>query len=505
LAFLRTVRWRLTVTYVALLAVLLAGFGIYQYISLRQSLITSRVTSLQDDMTTARAVLARAGANSVRGRILCSSDAGLDLVARTVATTVATTSGHTVAVIVFDRSLQASAQAPATSDLPRLDPAGLQRALGGSRSNADVVSGAGGVDQLVIGFPIRAGLNGGTVCGVAQLSTSMAPLQRVLRDELALLSAGSAVALMMALVAGVLLTSRALRPLRRLTATAQRLAAGDLRARSGVESRHDEIGVLARSFDDMAARIEESFAAQQASEERTRRFIADASHELRTPITALKGYIDVIRRGATPEPRALDAALEAMAKEAERMRVLVLDLLTLARLDAQHSTTPEVIDLAAAVAHHLDEGVPGMPERVDRQLQPGVLARVDRNALATIIRNLLVNACKYAPGAPQTWRTSTGSQGASIEVRDQGPGIAAADLPHVFERFYRGEKTRAREEGGSGLGLSIVQGLARANSGEVAIESIEGHGTTVTVWFPAAQAAVDPPPPPPPPPPSLRG
>ena len=497
-------RWRLTLTYVALLAVLLAGFGTYQYISLRQSLIASRVTSLQDDMTTARAVLARAGANSVRGRVLCSNQAGVGLVARAVATTVATTSGHTVAVIVYDRALQAAAQAPSGTDLPRLDPAALQRALDGTRSDPQVMSGAGGDNQLVVGFPIRAGVSGGTVCGVAQLSTSTAPQDRVLGDELALLAAGSAVALLIALIAGVLLTGRALRPLQRLTAPAQRLAGGDLRARSGVESRHDEIGVLARSFDEMAERIDESFAAQRASEERTRRFIADASHELRTPVTALKGYIDVIRRGATPDPRTLDAALEAMAKEAERMRLLVLDLLTLARLDAQQATTPEVIDLGAAVAHHLDEGVPGMPERLDRQLSPGVLARVDRNALAAIIRNLLVNACKYAPGATQVWRTGTDGGRAVLEVRDQGPGIATVDLPHVFERFYRGEKTRAREEGGSGLGLSIVQGLARSNGGDVAVESVEGLGTAVTVWFPAAHAGAEPPPPPPPPP-GVRG
>jgi two-component system OmpR family sensor kinase len=495
------VRWRLTLTYVALLAVLLAGFGAYQYISLRQSLIASRVTSLQDDMTTARAVLARAGADAIRGRPLCTPQGGLNVAGRAVATTVAATSGHTVAVVVYDPALRVAAQAPPNNELPRLDPAGLQRALAGTRSGPDVVSGAAGDNQLVVGFPIRAAVSGGTVCGVAQLSTSMAPQERVLGDELALLTAAGAVALLIALIAGLLLTSRALRPLQRLTATAQRLAGGDLRARSGVESRHDEVGVLARSFDEMAARIEESFAAQQASEERTRRFIADASHELRTPVTALKGYIDVIRRGATRDPQALDAALEAMAKEAERMRVLVLDLLTLARVDARQTGAPEVVDLGAAVAHHLDEGVPGMPLQVERQLQPGVLARVDRNALATIIRNLLVNACKYAPGAAQVWRANARDDRAIIEVRDQGPGIAAADLGHVFERFYRGEKTRAREEGGSGLGLSIVQGLARASGGDVAIESVEGHGTTVTVWFPAAHAA----PAPPPPPPAVRG
>jgi two-component system OmpR family sensor kinase len=492
------VRWRLTLTYVALLAVLLAGFGAYQYVSLRQSLIASRVASLQDDMTTARALLGRPGVNAVRGRALCSTLGVLNVAGRAVATTVAATSGHTVAVVVYDAALRVAAQAPPSNDLPRLDPAGLQRALNGTRSNAEVVSGSAGDNQLVVGFPIRAAVSGGTVCGVAQLSTSMAPQERVLGDELALLAVGGAIALLIALIAGVLLTSRALRPLQRLTATAQRLAGGDLRARSGVESRHDEVGVLARSFDEMAARIEESFAAQQASEERTRRFIADASHELRTPVTALKGYIDVIRRGATRDPQALDAALEAMAKEAERMRVLVLDLLTLARLDARQPTTPEVIDLSAAVAHDLDEGVPGMPERLDRRLQPDLLARVDRNALATIVRNLLVNACQYAPGAAQSWRTSISGGRAVIEVRDQGPGLAATDLAHVFERFYRGEKTRAREEGGSGLGLSIVQGLARAQGGDVAIASAEGHGTTVTVWFPCGAPASPPEPPPPP-------
>ncbi len=492
-------RWRLTLTYVALLAVLLCGFGAYQYVSLRSSLIASRVSSLQDDMTTARALLAKATATTARGRALCATTAGVDLIGRAVATTVATTSGHTVAVIVYDRELNDIAQT-AGNNLPRLDPAGLRRALSGTRSEPDVVAGSSGQDQLVVGFPIRTGVSGGNVCGVAQLSTSMAPIQRVLGDEVALLAIGSAVALLLALILGVLLTSRALRPLQRLTATSRLLAAGDLHARSGVESRHDEIGSLARSFDDMAAGIERSFAAQRASEERTRRFIADASHELRTPITALKGYIDVIRRGATPEPRALDAALEAMAREADRMRSLVLDLLTLARLDAQQPTDAEVIDLGAAVAVHLDEGVPGMPEHVDRQLQPNILASVDPTALATIVRNLLGNACKYAPGAPQRWRTFAHGGHACLEVSDAGPGIGAADLPHVFERFYRGEKTRAREEGGSGLGLSIVQGLAHANRGDMSIASTEGRGTTVTVWFPSATHAPQPPPPPPAPP-----
>ncbi|MDQ2961073.1 MAG: HAMP domain-containing histidine kinase [Candidatus Dormibacteraeota bacterium] len=498
LAFLSSVRWRLTLAYVAVLAVLLGAFGIYQYVSLRQSLISARVGSLQDDMTTARTLLARAGQTAAaRGRVLCSSSAGTDLVARSVATTVAATSGHTVDVIVYDQALAPVAQAPQNASLPHLNPADLSKAVSGTRSGPEIVPGSDGEDQLVVGFPVRQAVNTGHTCGVAQLSTAMEPLQRVLNEELILLAAGGGFALVLATVFGVLLTGRALGPLRRLTTTSRRLAGGDLRARSGVEGRRDEIGTLARSFDDMAERIEQSFTAQQESEERTRRFIADASHELRTPVTALSGYIDVIRRGATPSPEALDAALAAMAREASRMRTLVLDLLTLARLDAEPSAAPGTTDLTEVITHHLDEEMPGMPALVTRRLDRAVVTTIDRNSLDTIVRNLMVNACKYAPAAAQTWTAWETGDRACFAVHDMGPGIAGADLPHVFERFYRGEKTRAREEGGSGLGLSIVMALVRAHGGDVAISSSEGAGTTVTVELP--RATQQPPQPPPPP------
>jgi two-component system OmpR family sensor kinase len=320
----------------------------------------------------------------------------------------------------------------------------------------------------------------------------MTPIQSVLHDELFLITVGGVIMLVLALIIGVLLTGRTLRPMRRLTATAEQLAAGDLSARSRLAPSGDEVGQLASSFDHMADRIQEAFAAQQDSEAQVRRFIADASHELRTPVTALKGYIDVLRRGAGRDAETLDAALGAMSNEAERMRILVLDLLTLARLDARRESHPEDFDLSKAVAGLLDEGVPGMPATMERDLTASLWVHADRAAVGTIVRNLLVNACKYAHGAAQRWTTTIDGGWAKLEVHDDGPGIPASDLGHVFERFYRGEKTRAREEGGSGLGLSIVQALARAQGGDVAIRSAEGAGTTVTVWLPPAA----PPPPP---------
>jgi two-component system OmpR family sensor kinase len=490
---LASLRWRLTLTFIALLLPLLVLLAGYQFLTLRESLITNRVAELQGDFTSAKRLIATKekalGATTTAALRLCATHP--EIVGPAVASAVSTVTGQTVQVIVYDSGLTEEAVAPVGANPPQLDSAVLQGVLDrGTRSIAQVITTNNG-DQLVVGFPVLAGSG---ACGVAQLSVSMTPITNVLHDEILLITAGGLVVLVLALALGVLLTGRTLRPMRRLTATAEQLAAGDLTARSRLTPSRDEVGQLASSFDHMADRIEEAFRAQQDSEAQVRRFIADASHELRTPLTALKGYIDVLRRGAGREPAVLDAALESMANESERMRVLVLDLLTLARLDAARESHTEDFDLNAAVNVLLNEGVPGMPAQVERSLGPAPLyIHADRGAVTTIVRNLLVNACKYARDAAQHWSSTAEAGWAKLELRDEGPGIPAGDLPHIFERFYRGEKTRAREEGGSGLGLSIVQGLAKAQGGDVAIRSIEGAGTTVTVWLPLAPV---PPPPP---------
>jgi two-component system OmpR family sensor kinase len=490
---LASLRWRLTLTFIALLLPLLVLLAGYQYVTLRASLIGNRVGELQANLNSARRLITAKekalGAATTGTQLLCKGHPAL--VARAVASAVSTVTGQTVQVAVYDSTLAEEAVAPVGASPPTLDSAALQQVIHkGTRSGAEQINTGNG-DQLVVGFPVAPGSG---ACGVVQLSVSMAPITSVLNDEILLITAGGLVMVILATVLGLVLTGRTLRPMRRLATTAEQLAAGDLSARSRLTPSRDEVGQLAGSFDHMADRIQEAFTAQQDSEAQVRRFIADASHELRTPLTALKGYIDVLRRGAGREPAALDAALEAMSNESERMRVLVLDLLTLARLDAQRESHPEDFDLNVTVATLLNEGVPGMPAVVERTFTPGaLLVHADRGAVGTIVRNLLVNACKYAQSGAQHWSTSVDAGWARLDLRDQGPGIPAVDLPHVFERFYRGEKTRAREEGGSGLGLSIVQGLARAQGGEVVIRSADGAGTTVTVWLPLAPA---PPPPP---------
>jgi len=502
---LHSLRWRLTLTYVALLALLLAGLGAFQYLTLQRSLVDTRVSSLEDDLkvglrsgfpllgTGAKPGATRAGlerAAVVRafctGTALSAGEFALESgAARAFADRVHGYSG--ISVVIFDHSLIPLGHNTdaAEENLPQVDTSALQTALRGHSSSPQVVDTPTG-GQLAVALPLAA--SSGTVCGVAQLATSTQPIDDVLAHERVLLVLGGGTVLVVALLLGLFLTSRALTPLRRLTDTSRALAGGDLRARSRLQPRADEVGTLAESFDEMADRIEDAFTTQAELQARMRRFIADASHELRTPVTALKGYIDVLRRGASREPAALDAALESMGREAERMRMLVLDLLTLARLDAMRPLTLEALDLNQVVGSVLDEGVPGMPAVVERDFaESPLLVTADHNAVMAMTRNLLVNSCKYAPGARQVWSTGRQQGRARFSVHDEGPGIPAADLPHVFERFYRGEKTRAREEGGSGLGLSIVQGLARALGGDAEIHSVEGSGTTATVWLPLAE------------------
>jgi two-component system OmpR family sensor kinase len=470
---LRSLRWRLTLTYLVLIAVLLGGLGAFQYASLRSSLIDGRVQALQGDLLAAQKLYASGD--------LTSTTAAAKV--RTLGTLIRSASGQSVTVALFGTQGIRRAAIPAGADPPQLDPDVFGTLLSAGKVQHEIVG-----SDLVVGFPV--GVSDPTVLRttvVVEVSEPMTPIDNVLSGDLEQLAIGGGVLLLLVLLLGLLLTSRALRPLRRLTETAGQLAGGDLRARSRLVPRADEVGQLATAFDHMADRIEEAFAAQREQESRVRRFIADASHELRTPVTALGGYIDVLRRGAAQSPEALNAALGMMARESDRLRVLVLDLLSLARLDARTQQKPEDFDLAAALGRLLDEGVPGMPPQVVRDLSLSpVMVHCDRAAVATIVRNLLINACKYAPGARQVWSVRADGARARVDAHDDGPGIPAADLTHVFERFYRGEKTRTREEGGSGLGLSIVQGLVGAQGGDVAITSAEGAGTTVTFWLPLA-------------------
>ncbi len=324
--------------------------------------------------------------------------------------------------------------------------------------------------------------------------TSYANEQSTMNTLLLLLGLAST----LVIIAGVLIisfvTAVMLRPLHEVTRATRALAQGDLHQRVPVSGSADEIGELGESFNTMARRIEQMFAAQQASEQRARRFVSDASHELRTPITSLRGFTEILLRGAKNDPHTTEHVLKLMKNEAERMTKLVNDLLTLARLDEGQFAEPEEIDLIDLAVECLQQTKKQAPSDCKLALEMATHERlkvsVAREPFKNMLLILLDNAVKYGCTSEEKklmLLLDKKGQSALIQVIDNGPGIPPEDLPHIFDRFYRGRN--AHESGsspipGTGLGLAVASAIAQAYQGQITVCS-EPHGETVfTVSLP---------------------
>ncbi len=288
---------------------------------------------------------------------------------------------------------------------------------------------------------------------------------------------------------------RDLRPLERIEGTAGAIAAGDLSRRVETTDPRTEVGRLGLAFNGMLGRIEEAFAERQASEDRLRRFLADASHELRTPLTSIRGYAELFRRGADRRPDDLAKAMRRIEEEAERMGVLVDDLLLLARLDQGRPLDRSPVDLAVLAADAVADARVADPDRpITLDAAGPVQVDGDAHRLRQVVANLVTNARTHTPpGTPV--RVSARDDGAEavLEVADAGPGLSAQEAAHVFERFYRGDPSRVRNTGGTGLGLAIVAAIAEAHGGRAEYEPTPGGGATFRVRLPLAVPAAAPP------------
>jgi two-component system OmpR family sensor kinase len=239
----------------------------------------------------------------------------------------------------------------------------------------------------------------------------------------------------------------------------------------------------------MLGRIESAFNAQAASEQRLRRFVADASHELRTPLAAVRAYAELFSRGAAQRPEDLERSMRGISSESERMTVLVDDLLLLARLDEGRQLEREPVQLERVVDDAVETARTVDPNRpISLALEPAPVVG-DQARLRQIIDNLLSNVRAHTPpGAPVDVRVSTSNGSAIVAVADSGPGLADGDAERVFRRFYRADESRSRASGGVGLGLAIVAAVAEAHGGTVAARSEHGQGATFTVTFPLANS-----------------
>ncbi|HSP38962.1 MAG TPA: HAMP domain-containing sensor histidine kinase [Frankiaceae bacterium] len=313
--------------------------------------------------------------------------------------------------------------------------------------------------------------------------------------------------LVLLLLAGVAYTlvRTSLRRLVAVEQTAGAIAAGDLSQRVPVLDSRTEVGRLGLALNAMLSQIERAFrdreaseSSARASEDRMRRFVADASHELRTPLTSIRGFAELHRQGAVNDPEAVARILGRIEGEAQRMGLLVDDLLLLARLDQQRPLEQKPVDLLILAADAVADAGTLAPGRPVRLITSGLedappVVTGDEARLRQVLGNLVSNALRYTPaGSPVAVRVAVEGSDALLEVIDSGPGLAPEDAQRVFERFYRADPSRTRAGrdvgpsagGGSGLGLSIVAALVAAHGGTVRVQTSVGAGATFTVRLP---------------------
>lgn len=345
------------------------------------------------------------------------------------------------------------------------------------------------VDSVESGGPrfrVRTGpaRPNGTVVVALPLDETQATLNRLLVIEL-LVTVG---VLLSAAALGVWLVRLGLRPLADIEATAASITGGDMSRRVEHADQRTEVGRLGSSLNVMLDRLDVAFAEQRASEQRVRRFVADASHELRTPVAAVRAYAELYRRGADQHPEDLARLLARIEQEAARMGVLVDDLLLLTRLDEGRPLDRSPVDLGAVADEAVSAARVLDPERpVEVEVEGSVEVLGDRDRLRQVVDNLLANVRAHTPPAsPVTVRVVCDGDGpAVLEVADRGPGLDPEQAAHVFERFYRADAARARDSGGAGLGLSIVAAIAAAHGGEAFVDTRNGGGSVFRVRLPA--------------------
>lgn len=319
---------------------------------------------------------------------------------------------------------------------------------------------------------------------LVELGVSAAPIEAAIEHMLALLGLLLPALILCAAGGGYLLVGRALRPVDRLSQMAEQMSLQDLALRLPVENSGDALERLAISFNNMLTRLRDSVQT-------SRRFLADASHELRTPLTIVKGELQELASGADLSSTELKERVGSVLEEVARLENLVSGLLVLSRLDAGEAqqknwVAVDLSELARSTAEQMrllaeDRGI-----EINLSGLGAAQVRGDRARLKQIIVNLLDNAIRYTPpGGRVSLRTKADSSACVLELADTGVGIPAAAIPHVFDRFFRVDEARSRDDGGAGLGLSIVKSICSMHGAELDVESEVSRGSLFRIKFPA--------------------
>jgi two-component system, OmpR family, sensor kinase len=380
------------------------------------------------------------------------------------------------------------------SPLPQLDTSAIAALRDGRAVTAS--SGDGRLRYLMVGANISDG----------RLEVEAAPLDTLDRTVSSLkrrLAVGALLTLLIATLAVLVVVRNGLRPLLGVIDTADAVAAGEREQRIATNTGPTEIRQLSVALDHMLQNQRASLVALEDSEARLRRFIADASHELQTPITSILGWTQLLRKGALDEPAAT-AAMERIESEGHRMSVLVDDLLLLAQLDEHRPLQWQSCDLSAIAREAVVNAQVVSPDRpLSIDAPTPVIVNGDSARLRQVIDNLLRNVRVHTPAgsaASVTVRATSGptgivaagTGGAIVHVRDHGPGIDSDAVPNIFDRFWRRDPSRTRATGGAGLGLAIVAALVHAHDGTVTVANHCDGGAVFTVSLPGVSSCVTP-------------
>lgn len=287
-------------------------------------------------------------------------------------------------------------------------------------------------------------------------------------------------------IATTIIIRRAISPIDDMIGVAAAIGHGDLSKRIDTTSSDRDVVRLSNALDDMLHQIEGAFDERQASEDQLRQFVADASHELRTPLATIRGYSELYTTGAATDAEAVERAMTRIRSEAVRTGSLVEDLLLLARLDQGSELQIDDVDLTRVVTDAIADARAIEPGRtIDVSLPAdSVVVRGDDDRLRQMMSNLLANTRAHAPGAPVHVALGVDGDHAAIIVRDEGPGMTAAQASHAFDRFWRADETRNRRTGGTGLGLAILASVVDAHHGTVGLETAPGQGAEFRIRVP---------------------
>ncbi len=459
------IRWRLTLFNALIISAILLALGLSLFLLLREALLSGI-----EDAARSRALAAASALED--GEDPLSEDEAEQLTAGGVFLVVRDTGGE-----ILDRTDNISVNEEIR------DPVWKRALASGDPEGGTAKLSSEGPDYV---YAVPVDPPGGPA-RVVEAGKSYEPAQEALEVFGAVLVAGIGVGLLLSIGGAYFLARAALRPIDAVTNAAREMGEGDLSKRLPVANPKDEVGRLAITINGLLSRLEAALARREEALERQRRFAADASHELRTPLTSISGHARMLDEWALEEdPQRARRSVGAIRRQARRMGDLVDSLLALTRGDEGAGLEVGRHDLAAVAEEAVQTARATASGKMSVEYarpDGGVMATFDRNGVLQLAGILLDNAVKYTPeGGRVTVRVREVDSHVQFEVSDTGVGIADAQLPLIFERFYRADLSRTK--GGAGLGLSIARQIAEAHGGTIEVSSKPGEGSTFTLLLP---------------------